>query len=176
MGGIIGRLFREFAITLSAAILVSMVISLTTTPMMCAIVLKSEKEIKHGKLYRWSERMLRRCPLRIQANPELDSRPPCPDSSDLCGNSCPQRLSHHHHSHRLLPSAGYRRHDRRHARPAGHLLLCHAKGSPAGHQHHQGRPRRAERDVLHRRPGRHQRRLHLRRAENPRLERHLHQS
>jgi multidrug efflux pump len=57
MGGIIGRLFREFAITLSAAILVSMVISLTTTPMMCARVLVSEKDAKHGRLYDWSERI-----------------------------------------------------------------------------------------------------------------------
>jgi multidrug efflux pump len=56
MGGIIGRLFREFAITLSTAILVSMVISLTTTPMMCSRILRSEKSIKHGKLYQWSER------------------------------------------------------------------------------------------------------------------------
>jgi multidrug efflux pump len=56
MGGIIGRLFREFAITLSAAILMSMVISLTTTPMICSRVLRSEKEIKHGRLYGWSER------------------------------------------------------------------------------------------------------------------------
>ncbi len=56
MGGIIGRLFREFAITLSTAILVSMVISLTTTPMMCSLVLKSEHEITHGRLYNWSER------------------------------------------------------------------------------------------------------------------------
>jgi multidrug efflux pump len=57
MGGIIGRLFREFAITLSTAILVSMVISLTTTPMMCSRVLRSEKEIQHGKMYDWSERI-----------------------------------------------------------------------------------------------------------------------
>jgi multidrug efflux pump len=57
MGGIIGRLFREFALTLSSAILVSMVVSLTTTPMMCARVLHSEKDIKHGRLYLWSERM-----------------------------------------------------------------------------------------------------------------------
>jgi multidrug efflux pump len=56
MGGIIGRLFREFAVTLSAAILVSMVISLTTTPMMCSRVLKADKDIQHGKLYNWSER------------------------------------------------------------------------------------------------------------------------
>ena len=57
MGGIIGRLFREFALTLSSAILVSMVVSLTTTPTMCARVLKSEKNEQHGKLYLWSERM-----------------------------------------------------------------------------------------------------------------------
>jgi multidrug efflux pump len=60
MGGIIGRLFREFAITLSAAILVSMVISLTTTPMMCSQVLVPDKDIKHGKLYAWSERGFQR--------------------------------------------------------------------------------------------------------------------
>jgi len=48
MGGIIGRLFREFAITLSAAIVVSMVISLTTTPMMCSRILRSEHGIQHG--------------------------------------------------------------------------------------------------------------------------------
>ncbi len=57
MGGIIGRLFREFAITLSAAILVSMVISLTTTPMMCSRVLRSEHSIKHGAMFNWSERV-----------------------------------------------------------------------------------------------------------------------
>jgi multidrug efflux pump len=57
MAGIVGRLFREFAITLSTAILVSMLISLTTTPMMCAYLLKDEREIKHGKLFQTSERV-----------------------------------------------------------------------------------------------------------------------
>jgi multidrug efflux pump len=56
MGGIVGRLFREFAVTLSAAILVSMVISLSTTPMMCAHILKSEHSKAHGRLYNQSER------------------------------------------------------------------------------------------------------------------------
>ncbi len=60
MGGIIGRLFREFAITLSTAILMSMVISLTTTPMMCSRVLKPEHDIDHGRLYLWSERLFDR--------------------------------------------------------------------------------------------------------------------
>jgi multidrug efflux pump len=56
MAGIVGRLFREFAITLSTAIVVSMLISLTTTPMMCAYLLKDEKEVKHGRAYRISEK------------------------------------------------------------------------------------------------------------------------
>ncbi|MGA7857600.1 MAG: efflux RND transporter permease subunit, partial [Terracidiphilus sp.] len=56
MAGIVGRLFREFAITLSTAIVISMVISLTTTPMMCAYLLKDEREVKHGRAYRISER------------------------------------------------------------------------------------------------------------------------
>jgi multidrug efflux pump len=56
MGGIVGRLFREFAVTLSTAILVSMVISLTTTPMMCAYRLKDERTKKHGRIYMASER------------------------------------------------------------------------------------------------------------------------
>jgi len=56
MGGIVGRLFREFAVTLSSAIAVSMVISLTTTPSMCAHLLKAHKtEEKHNALYRASE-------------------------------------------------------------------------------------------------------------------------
>ena len=55
MGGIVGRLFHEFAVTLSVAIAVSMLVSLTTTPMMCAYLLKPHQE--HGWLYRTSERM-----------------------------------------------------------------------------------------------------------------------
>ena len=56
MGGIVGRLFREFAVTLSTAILVSMIISLTTTPMMCAYLLKNERAEKHGRMYMASEK------------------------------------------------------------------------------------------------------------------------
>ncbi|HUB66357.1 MAG TPA: multidrug efflux RND transporter permease subunit [Candidatus Methylacidiphilales bacterium] len=55
MGGLIGRLFREFAVTLSVAILVSMVISLTTTPMMCAFLLKPEKQRSHANFFQFSE-------------------------------------------------------------------------------------------------------------------------
>ena len=59
MAGIIGRLFREFAVTLATAIVISMIISLTTTPCMCAHVLKARQEgEKHNWLYRADERVL----------------------------------------------------------------------------------------------------------------------
>jgi len=57
MGGIVGRLFREFAVTLSTAILVSMVISLTATPMMCAHMLKEVDKAKHGPIFKATERV-----------------------------------------------------------------------------------------------------------------------
>ncbi|MGD0964126.1 MAG: multidrug efflux RND transporter permease subunit [Candidatus Acidiferrales bacterium] len=55
MAGIVGRLFREFAITLSVAILVSLLVSLTMTPMMCARLLKRAQGQSHGRIYRVNE-------------------------------------------------------------------------------------------------------------------------
>jgi multidrug efflux pump len=58
MGGIVGRLFREFAVTLSAAIMVSLVVSLTTTPMLSAKFIEPHDKRKHGRIYRWGEQGL----------------------------------------------------------------------------------------------------------------------
>src|SRR6185437_4106228 len=55
MGGVVGRLLHEFAVTIIIAILFSGVISVTLTPMLCARMLKSEKDEKHNAFYRWSE-------------------------------------------------------------------------------------------------------------------------
>ncbi|HEX3627869.1 MAG TPA: multidrug efflux RND transporter permease subunit [Verrucomicrobiae bacterium] len=55
MGGLLGRLFREFAVTLSTAILVSLLISLTATPMMCSLLLRHQKKKPHGRIYHISE-------------------------------------------------------------------------------------------------------------------------
>ena len=55
MGGIIGRLFREFAMVISISIMISLAISLATTPMMCAVLLRSDTGEGHGWLYRMSE-------------------------------------------------------------------------------------------------------------------------
>jgi len=56
MGGIVGRLFREFAVVLSTAILVSLVVSLTATPMMCSRLLRHRRPEEHGRLYQATER------------------------------------------------------------------------------------------------------------------------
>ncbi len=57
MGGIVGRLFREFAVVLSVAIMVSLAVSLSTTPMMCARLLRSKEELGTGWFYQKSERI-----------------------------------------------------------------------------------------------------------------------
>ncbi len=59
MTGIVGRLFREFAVTLSVAVAVSAIVSLTLTPMMCGRLLKSEKDEPHGRFYDITERMFK---------------------------------------------------------------------------------------------------------------------
>jgi multidrug efflux pump subunit AcrB len=56
MGGVVGKLFREFAMTLSVAIAVSMFLSLTTTPMLCARFLKAKDARRHGAIYRFNEK------------------------------------------------------------------------------------------------------------------------
>ena len=58
MGGIVGRLFREFAVTLSVAIIVSLAVSLTTTPMMCSRLLKPHRKEEEGKFYRATGKVL----------------------------------------------------------------------------------------------------------------------
>ena len=57
MGGIVGRMFREFAVVLSTAIFVSLAVSLTTTPMMCSRLLRHRKPEEHGKSYRTGEKV-----------------------------------------------------------------------------------------------------------------------
>ncbi len=60
MGDVVGRLFREFAVTLAVTILVSAVVSLTLTPMMSAKLLKSKAQTKHSRFYKWSEEVYER--------------------------------------------------------------------------------------------------------------------
>jgi multidrug efflux pump len=61
MGGMVGRLFREFAVTVSVAIFASGIISLSVTPMLCAWLIKHDHNEKHGRLYQWSEAFFEAC-------------------------------------------------------------------------------------------------------------------
>ena len=70
MADVVGRLFREFAITLAVAILISLVVSLTLTPMMCALFLKHEREEEQSRFYRasgaWIDRVIARYDVGLQ--------------------------------------------------------------------------------------------------------------
>ncbi|HOX07630.1 MAG TPA: efflux RND transporter permease subunit [Planctomycetota bacterium] len=61
MGGLIGRLFREFAVTIGVAVLISGFVSLTLTPMLCSRFLKPPAEVQHGRLFIWSEQVFNWC-------------------------------------------------------------------------------------------------------------------
>ena len=76
MGGIVGRLFREFAVTLSVAIAVSLLVSLTVTPMMCGKFLRSADKEKHGRIYRFSEKIFDTTAQALQPRSEAGSPPP----------------------------------------------------------------------------------------------------
>jgi multidrug efflux pump len=122
MGGIVGRLFREFAVTLSTAILVSMVISLTTTPMMCAYLLKHEKHEKTRPLLQATGAILRLGACRaLSAQPALGARQPRAHA-DVLFSPSHSTSSRHQDPQGLLSAAGHRHPCRRHAGPAGLLL------------------------------------------------------
>ncbi len=124
MGDIVGRLFREFAVTLSVTILVSAVVSLTLTPMMCAQLLRHTPESEQGRFYRASERVFERDHRRSTAG--------------RCGGCCGTRpptllvarrrrssltvLLYVVDAQGLLPGAGHRR-DPRHLRGAADGLV-----------------------------------------------------
>ncbi len=150
MGDIVGRLFREFAVTLASAILVSAVISLTLTPMMCALLLRHKDERQAGPLLqgvgaclRAHHRVLRQDAERgaeaSDADAAGDHRDPGRDHSDV-----------HHRAQGLLPGAGHGR-DPGHFRCAAeHLVRCDgAAAAELGGRHPEG-PGRRQPVVVHR--------------------------
>ncbi len=88
MGGIVGRLFREFALTVTMTILVSAFVSLTLSPMMCALFLRDEKHARHGRGYlvieRGFERMLAMYTRGLDVSSWVISAAPCWCSSGRC--------------------------------------------------------------------------------------------
>jgi HAE1 family hydrophobic/amphiphilic exporter-1 len=124
MGGIIGRLFREFAVTLSMTIAVSAVVSLTLTPMMASRFLVSSKDTRHGRLYDLSERAFAAVE-RLRARPRRRAQIPLGHAAGFLRDLALSVYLVRHHPEGVLPAAGYRP-DHRHFRGgAGRLLRRH---------------------------------------------------
>jgi hypothetical protein len=107
MGGIVGKLFREFAVTLSVAIAVSLLVSLTTTPMLCAKFLKSRDESRHGRIYRASESAFQLAAQRVRPRPALGFAPPGADAVRGHRHLRAQHLPLHYRAQGLLSAAGH---------------------------------------------------------------------
>ena len=131
MGGIVGKLFREFAVTLSVAIAVSLLVSLTTTPMLCARFLKARDESRHGRIYRVSEGAFNWLHYEYNVGAALGVAPPVADSGRGGRRRGSECLSLHHCAQGLLPAAGHGPAGRPDHGRAGHQLRCHAASSSA---------------------------------------------
>ena len=107
MGGIVGKLFREFAVTLSVAIAVSLLVSLTTTPMLCARFLKARDESRHGPIYRFSEGAFNWLHYEYNAALRWVLRHQCADPGRRGRRRVSERLPLHHCAQGLLPAAGH---------------------------------------------------------------------
>ncbi len=106
MSGIVGRLFREFAVTLSIAIIISLGISLTTTPMMCARLLKRQRDEDHNKVFRASERAFNSVLGDLRANSGLGAATFRSDAHCLATHYPTEWLSFLDRAQRLFPPAG----------------------------------------------------------------------
>ncbi len=151
MGGIVGRLFREFSITLSVAVLVSLVISLTTTPMMCSRLIRLQDPSQQGRLFHFSERVFEgmlhgygRALTWALSNRLLMVRHPRRHHRS-------QHLSIRRDSEGVLPRAGHRPAERRSSGRSGHFLPVDVAEAAAIHDAREIRPRGRYGGRLHRR-------------------------
>ena len=120
MGDVVGRLFREFAITLGVTILISAVVSLTLTPMMCARLLRHTPAEQQGRFYRASERLFDRIIEGVRQHAALGARTPARDAAGRGRRARPHHRALHRHAQGVLPGPGHRRHPR------------HLGGAPVG--------------------------------------------
>ena len=159
MGGIVGRLFREFAVVLSVAILVSMAVSLTTTPMMAAALLRPAAAPRPAHRTARSARVrAARVAARLSAQPALDLAPPAGRARRARRRDRAQRRAVGHHPEGLLPAAGHRADGRRRAGRPEQLVPVDAGQAARLQRHRARRPGSGERHRLHRRRAAQQRR------------------
>ena len=168
MGGVVGRLFREFAVVLSAAILVSMVVSLTTTPMMAAdaAAAPGRTDRPHARAASACARELRpkvlaRAATVLSTHPDLDAAPPAGRSGGAARRGGAQRLPLRDDSEDVFPAAGHGCPLGQRAGRSGQLVPDDAGEGGQVHRDRQGRPGGAQRQRLHWRvPAQHGELLH----------------
>ena len=112
MGDIVGRLFREFAITLAVTILVSAVVSLTLTPMMCARLLQHKPGVSRARFYRMSERFFKSVIALLRPHAAIRSALPLHHADGHHRHPGADHGPLRHRSEGLFPGPGYRRHPR----------------------------------------------------------------
>ena len=130
MGDIVGRLFREFAVTLSVTILFSAIISLTLTPMMCSLLLRHKDQAKHGRFYEWSERAFNNTIAFYGRTVKFVLKHQTVTLLVTIGTLVATILMYIDGAQGLLPGAGHRR-DHGHYRRAGEHFLCRHVGAAA---------------------------------------------
>jgi preprotein translocase subunit SecF len=145
MGGIFGRLFHEFTVTLSIAILVSLAISLTTTPMMCALFLQTRPAQQAER----RPDLIERAAARLRAYAHLGAAPQQSGVSDFCWYDLPERGPVHRRTQGLLSAARHRTFVRLASSRSKHLLPSDERKAAAGNDHRATGSRGRERGGLH---------------------------
>ena len=151
MGGVVGRLFKEFAVTICVAILFSGFVSLSLTPMLCSRWLKPGHGETHGRFYLFMERLFDGHAAPLRTRPDLGHRPPPADHGLLRGAAPGHGLAVHGHAQGIFAQRGHRPARGRGGGRAGHQLRGHERQAEAGDGHHL---RRRERGGIHVRGGR----------------------
>ena len=108
MTGLVGRMFREFALTLTIAVVVSAVVSLTLTPMMCSRMLRHQAATAGNAVGRFFNRMVDRTVEGYRHQPRMGARPPDHDAAGHARHAGRHGLALHHHPERLPAVAGHR--------------------------------------------------------------------
>ncbi len=151
MGGLVGRIFQEFSVTLSLSILISLVLSLTTTPMMCARLLRAEGHGPDGETRAGPPAEpadpdpgggLLPAARRLRADPRGGARPSAPRAAEPARHGRPQRLPLRDRPEGLLPRAGYRADDGRHPGRPAHLVPVDGEPSSSRRPRSSARTRR----------------------------------
>ncbi len=150
MGDVVGRLFREFAVTLAVTIMLSAVVSLTLTPMMSARILRHEPKEQQGRIYRASERVFENMIAFYGRTLKFVLRFQTITFAGCVGHARIDDFPVHHHPQRLFPDTGHRRHPRHLSGGAGDRLQSDGRKTAGACQGGFGRPRRSKPFVFHR--------------------------